>query len=253
MAFRNGNTGSANGGTIRLVVVLVVIAALVIGIFAFKRFSERNSLARQIADLSPKGAPPQGIDDLRKAIALYEKKIEAHVQDAAQTGVYWKILGSRLIDKKLYREALEALEQAVRYYPEDETVHYLIGLSSGISAKSEYFSEAEAASLFKTSEQAYLRAIDIDERYAKALYGLSVLYVFELGRPAEAVPWLERFLDINKSDTDAMFVLARAYYMIEDYEAAAGLYDRIISLTKDPVKKAQADANKQQVMDRWYG
>jgi tetratricopeptide (TPR) repeat protein len=253
MAYNKRSGASVNGKTLRSVVVLVVIAALIAGIFVYKRFAERNSLARQIADLSPRGAPPQTIEDLRKAIALYEKKIDAHVQDAAQTGVYWKILGSRLIDKRLYREALEALEQASRYYPEDETVHYLIGLSSGITAKSDYFSEAEAASLFRTAEQAYLRAIDIDDRYAKALYGLAVLYVFELERPAEAVPYLERFLDISKSDTDAMFVLARAYYMTENYEAAVGLYDRIIGLTKDPEKKAQAGANKQQVMDRWYG
>jgi tetratricopeptide (TPR) repeat protein len=251
MAYKKGTAGS--GGTFRSVIILVILAAGIIGVFVYKRFAERNSLARQIADLSSRGAPPQGVDDLRKAIALYEKKIEAHVQDAAQTGVYWKILGSRLIDKKLYGEALEALEQAARYYPEDEAVQYLIGLSAGITAKSEYFSEVEAASRFRTAEQAYLRAIDIDERYAKALYGLSVLYVFELDRPAEAVPYLERFLDINKSDTDAMFVLARAYYMIENYEEAVGLYDRIIGLTKDPVKKAQADANKQQIMDRWYG
>jgi tetratricopeptide (TPR) repeat protein len=235
------------------IVILVILAAGITGIVVYKKFAERNSLARQIADLSPRGAPPQGIDDLRKAIALYEKKIEAHVQDAAQTGVYWKILGSRLIDKGLYGEALEALEQAALYFPEDETVHYLIGISSGISAKSGYFSETEAASGFRTAEQAYLRAIDIDERYAKALYGLSVLYVFDLNRPAEAVPYLERFLDINKSDTDAMFVLARAYYMIENYEAAVGLYDRIIEISKDPAKKAQAGANKQQVMDSWYG
>jgi tetratricopeptide (TPR) repeat protein len=251
MAYKKGTAGS--GRTFRSVIILVILAAGIIGVFVYKRFAERNSLARQIADLSPRGAPPQGIDDLRKAIALYEKKIEAHVKDAAQTGVYWKILGSRLIDKKLYGEALEALEQAARYYPEDETVQYLIGLSAGITAKTEYFSEAEAASHFRMAEQAYLRAIDIDGRYAKALYGLSVLYVFEFDRPAEAVPYLERFLDINKSDTDAMFVLARAYYMLENYEAAAGLYDRIIDVTKDPVKKAQADANKQQVMDRWYG
>jgi tetratricopeptide (TPR) repeat protein len=242
---------SLNGGTLRSAVVLVVIAALVVGVLVYKRFAERNSLARQIADLSPKGAPPQGIEDLRKAIALYEKKIEAHVADAAQTGVYWKILGSRLMDKGLYGEALEALEQAARYYPEDETVQYLIGVSAGISAKSDYFSQSE--SLFRTAEQAYLRAIDIDGRYAKALYGLSVLYVFELDRPAEAVPYLERFLDINKSDTDAMAVLARAHYMTENYEAAAGLYDRIIDTSKDPEKKAQAGVLKQQVMDEWYG
>jgi tetratricopeptide (TPR) repeat protein len=184
---------------------------------------------------------------------LYEKKLDEHVKDAAQTGVYWKILGSRLMDnKQMYGEALEALENAVRYYPEDETIHYLIGVCAGNLAQSEYFSPEEAAEHFRTSEAAYLRALNIDGRYGKALYGLSVLYVFTLNRPLEALPYLERFLDIHKSDTDAMFVLAAAHYMTENYQGAVDQYDRIISLTKDKNVKAQAETNRQQVMDEWY-
>jgi tetratricopeptide (TPR) repeat protein len=242
---------------VRLVITLLIFAAGILGIFIYKRVSERNSLARQIADLSPRGAPPQTIEDLRKAIALYEKKIEEHVKDAAQTGVYWKILGSRLMDGKgkepLYGEALDALENAARYYPEDEAIHYLIGVSAGNLARSEYFSPAEAAEHYRIAEAAYLRAIDLNERYAKALYGLAVLYVFNLDRPAEAIPYLERFLDINKRDTDGMFVLAAARYMTEDYEAAVELYDKIIGLTKNSEIKKQAEANKQQVLDNWNG
>lgn len=239
----------------RLVLVLLLFAAGISGIFIYKKIAARNSLAGQIAELSPRGAPPQSIEDLRKAIALYERKIENHVKDAAQTGVYWKILGSRLMDGRqpLYGEALEALENAVRYFPEDEAVHYLIGVSAGNLARSEYFSEAEAGEHFRIAEAAYLRAIDINGRYAKALYGLSVLYVFALDRPAEAVPYLERFLDINTQDTDGMFVLAAALYMTEDYEASVNMYDKIISTTKNKNIKAQAETNRQQVMDRWYG
>jgi tetratricopeptide (TPR) repeat protein len=175
------------------------------------------------------------------------------VKDAALTGVYWKILGSRLLDKKLYGEALEALEEGARYYPEDETIQYLIGVSAGNLAPSEYFSPGEQEEHYRIAEQAYLRAIAIDERYGKALYGLSVLYVFNLNRPAEAVPYMERFLDINKNDTDGMFVLAAAYYMTEQYQASVDLYDRILGITKDAQVREQAERNKQQAMDAWYG
>ena len=80
-----------------------------------------------------------------------------------------------------------------------------------------------------------------------------MLYVFNLARPAEAIPYLERYLDINKSDTDGMFVLAAARYMTEDYEAAIVLYDKIIGITKKSEIKKQAEANKQQVLDNWNG
>ena len=244
----------ARKGTVKSVVILLIIAAGIGGIFVYKRIARRNSLASQIAALTPRGGPPQSIEDLRRAIDLYEQKIDAHVKDAAQTGVYWKILGSRLMDgkKPLYGEALGALENAVRYYPEDETIHYLIGVAAGNLARSEYFSPGEQAEHFRVSEAAYLRAIDIEGRYGKALYGLSVLYVYNMNRPAEAVPYMERFLDINKSDTDGMFVLAAAYYMTENYEGAVELYDRIAGLTKNKDVKAEAEKNKRQVMDEWY-
>jgi tetratricopeptide (TPR) repeat protein len=241
-------------GTVQSIVILLVIAAGITGIFVYKRIARRNSLAAQIAALSPRGAPPRSVEDLRRAIDLYEQKIEEHVKDAAQTGVYWKILGSRLMDGKnpLYGEALGALENAARYYPEDETIHYLIGVAAGNLARSEYFSPGEQAEHYRVSEAAYLRALDLEGRYGKALYGLSVLYVYNLNRPAEAVLPMELFLDINKSDTDGMFVLAAAYYMTENYEGAAELYGRIAGLSKNKEVKARAEEFRRQVMDEWY-
>jgi len=244
----------AKKGMVKSVFILIILAAGITGIIVYKKIAERHSLAAQIAALSPRGEPPQSIEDLRKAIALYEKKLDGHYSDASQTGIYWKILGSRLMDgkKPLYGEALKALENAVRYYPEDETIHYLIGVCAGNLAGSEYFSPAEQAEHYSIAEAAYLRAISIQSRYGKALYGLGVLYVFNLNRPAEAIPHLELYVDINTHDTAGMFVLASAYYLTENYEGAINLYDRIIGLTKDQKVKNQAEENKQQVMDALY-
>jgi tetratricopeptide (TPR) repeat protein len=244
----------AKKGMAKSIIILVILALGITGTFVVKKIAGRNSLAAQIAALSPRGTPPQSIEDLRKAIALYEQKIEAHVKDAAQAGIYWKILGSRLMDGRqpLYGEALEALENAARYYPEDETIHYLIGVSAGNLAASEYFSPAEQAEHFRVAEAAYLRALAIESRYSKALYGLGVLYVYNLGRPADAIPLMELYVEINTRDTDGMFLLASAYYMTENFEGAVELYDRIAGLTKDKTVKDQALLNKPQVMDAWY-
>ncbi|MDR2028209.1 MAG: tetratricopeptide repeat protein [Treponema sp.] len=234
----------------------ILVAAILIlvftGIIVYQRRSGRNALALRIAELSPRGGPPQTIEDLRAAISAYEAQIEQHVRDAAQTGIYWKILATRLQDRGLHHEALEALEQALYYYPEDPSLHYQIGVSAGIAAKSAYAGQDQER-YYGLSERGYLRAIELDPRYARPRYGIGVLYVFELNRPLEAVPHLLRYLEITTNDVDAMFVLARAYYMAQEYQPAVDIYDEIIRITKDADKRAEALNNKQFVLDALYG
>jgi tetratricopeptide (TPR) repeat protein len=133
----------------------------------------------------------------------------------------------------------------------------MVGVSAGIVAKSALNFEGTRGNMgrdnyYTLAEEGYLRAIALDERYVRPMYGLGVLYTFELGRPQEAIPYLLRCLDISP-DTDAMFVLARAYYMIEAYREAVEVYDRIIGFTKDPAKQNEAQINRQMVLDLIYG
>jgi tetratricopeptide (TPR) repeat protein len=93
----------------------------------------------------------------------------------------------------------------------------------------------------------------LDSNYAKPRLGLGILYAFELNRPAEAVPHMERYMQMLPNDVKGMFVLARAYYMIESYDSALELYDRIISKTKDPKVKAEAQKNKEIIRNLMYG
>ncbi|MDR3139459.1 MAG: tetratricopeptide repeat protein [Treponema sp.] len=239
------------------ITVLVIIAFAMGGIILYQLNKSRNTLAARIAEISAAGTP-QSIEELRSAIAVYEDQIEQHIKDVAQTGVYWKILATRLQDRGLHNEALEALERAVYYAPEDPAPYYLTGVSAGIVAKSSLdFAGAGGNSArsryFDLAESAYLRAIALDERYARPRYGLSVLYLFELNRPEDAIPHLSRYLETQTRDVDAMFLLARAYYMTERYEESLALYDRIIPLTRDTVKRAEAERNKETVLGLLYG
>jgi tetratricopeptide (TPR) repeat protein len=238
------------------ILVIVIVAAGITAITRYIKNSDRNALAERIASVN-RGAPPETIEGLKAAIAEYEKQIERYVKDAAQVGVYWKILATRLQDKGLYNESLKALERAIYYTPEDPGLHCLTGECAGRLAKSVHdFSgsgEGERERLYALSEEAYLRAIELDGRYLRPKYGLAVLYVFELDRPAEAIPHLQKYLEISKSDVDAMFVLARAYYMTENYQAAVDTYDRIIALTKDANKRAEAENNKNIAARKLYG
>jgi tetratricopeptide (TPR) repeat protein len=240
--------------------VLLIIVVLVIVVYRYEAGKTHRDLAKQIAELSPRGGPPETIEGLKTAIAAYEAQIELNVKEGAQTGVYWKILATRLADRSMHRDALEALEKAIYYNAEDPTPFYLTGLSAAIVAKSSLdfpggsgAAGAEKEKYFALAESAYLRAIELDPGYPKPRYGLGILYIFELDRPADAIPHLTRYLELMSTDVDAMFTLARAYYMTENYNGAMELYDRILSSTKDKTRKTEAQNNKDFIMGRLYG
>jgi tetratricopeptide (TPR) repeat protein len=233
------------------ILVVLAVGTLVTLLYRHEKSKTHAALAKRIAELSPRGGPPETIEGLKTAIAAYEAQIELNVKEGAQTGVYWKILATRLADRSKHRDAIEALEQALRYNAEDPTLFYLTGESAGIVAANalqfSVNSEAEQTRYYGLAESAYLRAIALDSAYPKPRLGLGILYAFDLNRPADAVPHLIRYLETLSNDMTAMFVLARAYYMTENYEGAIELYDRIIARTKDPKVKAEAQINKEHI------
>jgi tetratricopeptide (TPR) repeat protein len=243
----------ARGFIIGLIVFIMIGAA--VGYIVWReKWAVRDGLAKEIDSFNPRQGVPSTIEGLRQAIAHYEKKIEAHVKDAAQTGVYWKILGTRFRDKGMHVEALNAYQKAVQYNTDDAVLHYLIGVSAASAAKAAYGQQDyEAAFFYATAERGYKTAIDLQEGYTQALYALAVLYVFELESPQDAIPLFENYRKYNSADVDGLFVLARAYFMTENYEQAAAVYDEIIGKAKDKAKKDEAAYNKEYVMRVWRG
>ena len=239
------------------VFIILAIGGLLYGIYNYAQSKFRNDLAKRVAALSPRGGPPETIEGLRKAIALYEAQIEQNVKEGAQVGVYWKILAIRLADRGMHRDALDAYERAIQFTPEDPTLFYLTGESASVVAAATLGfsgnSGTEKERYTRLAESAYLRAIQLDGGYVKPLLGLGILYTFDLNRAAEAVPHLERYVQLTPSDIKGMFVLARAYYMTESYDRAIELYDRIILRAKDPKVKAEAQNNKEIIRDLIYG
>ncbi|MCX7948620.1 MAG: tetratricopeptide repeat protein [Treponemataceae bacterium] len=231
----------------RMGIFLGILVAGGLIFWFYQRYSSWGALATRIAEMGPAGRPPQTVEELQKAIATYEGRIERYVRDAAQLGIYWKILAVRLMDRKMYGEALDALERAIHFYPEDPSLQYMKGLSAAIMAKSTTGKERSA--FFSQAEQAHLRALEIDPAYYRSRYALGVLYVFELNTPERAIPHLEMLLEQQKKDVDAHFVLARAYYETGQYRKALDLYDRILSITKVAEKRRQAEENKKIVQD----
>ncbi|GMO14608.1 MAG: tetratricopeptide repeat protein [Spirochaetaceae bacterium] len=228
----------------------IIVIAGISGVVYWSQDKERRELARRISEFGPRKGVPRTIDDLKRAIAAYEDLQEQHVRDASQTGTYWKILATRFSDKKMFLEAVKALEKAIYYNPADETLHYLLGLNASYAAKSLYASgNGEVERYFNMAEEAYLRAIELEPTYTQARYALAVLYVFELNKPESAVPQLLEYMEGRSGDSDAMFILARAFYMSGQFQQAIDWYTRAIPLTKDEQKRREAEQNLKFIRD----
>jgi len=227
--------------------VALIFGALVALVYHYEMNKSYRDLAKRIVGLSSNKGTPQTIDELKKAIALYENQIELNVKTGAQTGVYWKILAIRLADKGMHKDALQAFEKALYYKADDPTLFYLTGESASVAAATTLGfndnSASERERYQNLAESAYLRSIELDPTYAKPKIGLGILYTFDMDKPSEALPHLERYMQIMPNDIRGMFVTARAYYMTENFDRAIELYDRIIARTKDPKVKAEAQNN----------
>ena len=200
---------------------------------------------------------PTTIEELKDAIKKYQERV-ADVQLAqSQIGIWYKILGTRYLDNKMYGEALKAFQEALTYYPDNQNLYYYVGVCAGYMSHAALDYNASGTNeikynYLKLAEEAYLRAIAIEDRYVRALYGLGVLYVFELDEPEKAVPHLEKALSIDTKNLDTMFVLARAYYSTYEFDKAVEMYDRIIETTKSEDTKKTAEENKSIVLDASY-
>ena len=200
---------------------------------------------------------PTSIEELKDAINKYQERV-ADIQLAqSQVGIWYKILGTRYLDNKMYGEALKCFEEALKYYPDNQNLYYYVGVCAGYMSHAALDYNASGTNeikynYLKLAEEAYLRAIQIEDRYVRALYGLGVLYVFELDEAAKAIPYREKALSIDTKNLDTMFVLARAYYTNYDFDKAVEIYDRIIETTKSEDTKKTAEENKKIALDAAY-
>lgn len=204
---------------------------------------------------------PTTKEELQEAIRKFDTRAMDLATTEAQVGIWYKILGTRYLDQQLYGKAFECFQKALTYYPDNANLYYYVAVCAGYLANSTLDFDAkgnESPSIEKRqnylrlAEQAYIRALNINPKYYRAMYGLGVLYVFVLDESEKAIPHLERFLSVQVKDTNAMFVLARAYYTTYEFDKALELYDRIIELKPNPEKVKEAEANKKTVMDQKY-
>ncbi len=191
--------------------------------------------------------PDDRIAELRRSVNDFKEEVEQRVRATGNLGHYYRLLASEYMNRRMYGPAIDALEEALRIEADNEILYYRMGVAAARQAKA-VFDEEERQSLFRRSEQAYRRSITLDPGYVDALYGLSVLYVFELDRPADAEPHLERLLAEEPRRTDARFLLARVYVATGRISDAVEIYGEIVETTSDEEQRRRALENQRSLL-----
>lgn len=207
---------------------------------------------RRLQELEEGVSNPNTEAELKDAIRKYERRVDDIIIAEGRIGIWYKILGSRYMDQKMYKKALKAFQSALEYYPENPNLFYQTGLAASLTAKNSLDFELTGTDIekkryFDLAASAYNRALEIDSKHSKAVYALSVLYIFELNRPAEAIPILEKIAEWEKKPIDHLFLLGAAYYMTGENEKAIAVYEHIIEISSSAEKKAKAESNIREI------
>jgi len=228
-------------------------ALIVAAVILFVSCSPSMKSVKRMEKMEEGVGNPTKKEEYEAAIKKYEKRAMDLVSTESQEGIWYKIVGTRYLDERMFGKALENFQKAISFYPDNANLYYYIGVCAGYMAKAslDYNATGDVATeanYLKLSESGYLRALELDPKYYRAMYGIAVLYVFELDESQKAIPYLEKYLETQTRETDAMFVLARAYYLNYEFDKAIALYDKIIKLNPNKQKVADAQANKQTVV-----
>lgn len=143
---------------------------------------------------------------------LAERLIEELIQiDPAYDEVH--IQKANILSKRgLHKEAISALQTALKLSPDDPDVLSMLGMEL-------LFEEN-----FEEAKWIFMRCLQEDPEDYSSLYNL--VYCFELlEKPNESISFLENFIDQNPYSEVAWHELGRQYFQIKEYSQAYRAFD----------------------------
>ncbi len=185
--------------------------------------------------------------ELKKDINKYRKIVDEKIDAAEKLGTYYKLIGLKYLDYSMYRLALEAFEEALDIYPENANVLYYAGLTSARLSKTEA-SQVESTNLLNQAVRYYSASLSVNSRFSSPMYGLAILYVYEVDQPELAVPLMELYNTIQKSSMNGRFLLAAALYASGREGEAVDAYNFIIDRSENSLEVESARSNRNSIL-----
>ncbi|MAG13926.1 MAG: hypothetical protein CMN78_04965 [Spirochaetales bacterium] len=247
---RNGISIAARvNHIIKLTVVCTLVATFLLSVGCK---DDRKIIVKELSELDDGGYRDQqlskrSVKSLRDELESIEDDVESIILTGERLGLLYKTVALRYMDREMYGLARDYFRKALDIYPNNHLISYKAGLCMAQLAQS-YADPAERQQKFLQSAAHYLHAIRMDGSYIDALYALSILYIFELDQPAEALPHLERIVSIQSKQYRAMFLLARVHVGFGRIDDAAALYQEITENSRDREEVARAEENRRSIV-----
>jgi len=193
------------------------------------------------------------IKELKASIEKFKEKVEAKVKATENLRSYYKMLGVAYLNRQMYGPAADALKDSLYYSPDNAILYYYMGVCKARLSKTAPGGSQDSKAYLEEAKYNYNRAIELKPGYEDALYGLSVIYVFETKEYNKALETLTKLLREEKTHTEGRFLLARVYAETGRYEKAIDAYNYIIENSGNKEERQAAERNKQQILNEGYG
>lgn len=220
---RTAVPGPARGGPLRTAMLALVLSMLAMAFTACGQ--EESDTLEELVEME--GGADQVSEDriaeIEREIERYREIVEEKVQATGELGVYYKMLARAYTSRQMFGPALDALEEAIRIETDNPVLFSRAAVAAGHLGKAAGERE-DALEQFEIAERYYRRALELDPDYVDALYGLAVLYTFELDRSADALPLLDRATAVAPERARPFMLKGRVLLELGRPEEAAEAY-----------------------------
>ncbi len=219
------------------------------------RPGRNTELAERVYELETgnpsSAAEPEEIRSIRKDLNRWEEELNDAITAGRNTGRYYKTLGLKFLDYKMYGPARDSFSRALELSPESGRLYYYRGLSLSRLALTRQEPDERMEEMLLV-EKDYLRSIAVEPKFATPYYSIAILYIYELKRPFEAAPHLEKYVSIERSDSRGHLLYAQLLEDMGQLEKALDHYNKVLSLSQREDEKEQAREYIQRIKEeKW--
>ncbi len=223
---------------------LVLVLGIAVAVSGCER---QGSIVRNLADLErdqyPGGTvPAERIEELEALVEERREEVSSALQAAARTATALRHLALEYARMQFYGPALDAFEEAVRIEPRNAGLLFWAGAMSAQLAKVQG-AASERDRYLQMAQRYYSRSVEIEPRHTESLYGLGVLYHFEMGRHVAALEITQQLVEVEPKHIQGLFLLARIQTTLGDIDDAVATYEQILENASDQESKEQARRN----------